>query len=42
MWIGVKHETLAFEAAVAAADAVKGILRQAGFPNIGPLSASQR
>ena len=34
VWIGVKHETLAFEAAVAAADAVKDILRQAGFPNI--------
>jgi hypothetical protein len=34
MWIGVKHEMLAFEAAVTAADAVKDILRQAGFPNI--------
>ncbi|KAG0634813.1 hypothetical protein HOY80DRAFT_1012275 [Tuber brumale] len=34
MWIGVKHETLAFEAAVTAAGAVEGILRQAGFPKI--------
>ncbi|CAZ85740.1 unnamed protein product [Tuber melanosporum] len=34
MWIGVKHEMLMFEAAVTAADAVKDILRQAGFLNI--------
>jgi len=34
MWIGVKHETLAFEAAVTAAGTVKDILRQAGFPKI--------
>ncbi|KAG0128864.1 hypothetical protein HOY82DRAFT_621389 [Tuber indicum] len=34
VWIGVKHETLAFEAAMTAADAVKHILCQAGFPKI--------
>jgi hypothetical protein len=34
MWIGVKHETLPFEDAVAAADAIKGILDLAGFPEI--------
>jgi len=39
MWIGVKHETLAFEAAVTAADAVKDILRQA---RLRSLSASRR
>ncbi|KAG8891324.1 hypothetical protein FRC01_014764 [Tulasnella sp. 417] len=34
MWIGVKHESLLFDAAVAAADAIKGILSIAGFPEI--------
>ncbi|PWW80501.1 hypothetical protein C7212DRAFT_361520 [Tuber magnatum] len=34
IWIGVQHETLAFEAAVTAADTIKDILRQAGFPKI--------
>ena len=34
IWIGVKYKTLSFEEAVAAADAIKGILRLAGFPEI--------
>ncbi|KAF8874482.1 hypothetical protein BD779DRAFT_1664243 [Infundibulicybe gibba] len=34
MWIGVKHESLRFEDAVAAADAIKGILSIAGFPEV--------
>jgi len=34
MWIGVKHETLLFDDAVAAAKAIKGILSQGGFPEI--------
>ncbi|KAG7442270.1 uncharacterized protein BT62DRAFT_973805 [Guyanagaster necrorhizus] len=34
MWIGVKHKTLPFDAAVAAADAIKLILSLAGFPDI--------
>ncbi|KAF8874483.1 hypothetical protein BD779DRAFT_1703538 [Infundibulicybe gibba] len=34
MWIGVKPETLHFEDAVVAADAIKGILTIAGFPDI--------
>jgi hypothetical protein len=34
MWIGVKHKTLDFDDAVAAANAIKGILSQAGFPDI--------
>jgi hypothetical protein len=34
MWIGVKHETLDFDDAVAAANAIKDILSQAGFPDI--------
>ena len=34
MWIGVKHETLLFDAAVAAADAIKHTLGLAGFPEI--------
>ena len=34
MWIGVKHETLLFDAAVAAADAIKRILSLAGFPEV--------
>jgi len=34
MWIGVKHKTLSFDDAVAATDAIKGILSLAGFPEI--------
>ncbi|PWW76389.1 hypothetical protein C7212DRAFT_357331 [Tuber magnatum] len=34
MWIGVKHETLTYEAAVTAANTVKDILFQAGFPKL--------
>ncbi|KAG0133117.1 hypothetical protein HOY82DRAFT_584602 [Tuber indicum] len=34
VWIGVKRQTLTFEAAVTAADTVKHILWQAGFPTI--------
>ena len=34
MWIGVKHRTLLFNDAVAAANAIKAILSQAGFPKI--------
>ncbi|KAG7451365.1 uncharacterized protein BT62DRAFT_927053 [Guyanagaster necrorhizus] len=34
MWIGVKHKTLPFDVAVAAADAIKVILSLAGFPEI--------
>jgi hypothetical protein len=32
--VGVKHKTLSFEEAVAAADTIKGILSLAGFPEI--------
>ncbi|KAG8808704.1 hypothetical protein FRC17_003821, partial [Serendipita sp. 399] len=34
MWIGVKHKTLLFDDAVAAANAIKRILSLAGFPEI--------
>ncbi|PWW76384.1 hypothetical protein C7212DRAFT_357329 [Tuber magnatum] len=34
IWIGVKHETLTYQAAVTAANTVKDILFQAGFPNL--------
>ena len=34
LWIGVKPRTLSFDEAVAAADAVKVILSQAGFDDI--------
>ncbi|KAG8906166.1 hypothetical protein FRC01_008107 [Tulasnella sp. 417] len=34
IWIGVKQETLLFDAAVAAADVIKRILTVAGFPEI--------
>ncbi|KAG8893234.1 hypothetical protein FRB99_002117, partial [Tulasnella sp. 403] len=34
MWIGVRHETLLFDDAVAAARSIKDILSQAGFPDI--------
>ncbi|EJC98230.1 uncharacterized protein FOMMEDRAFT_137152 [Fomitiporia mediterranea MF3/22] len=34
MWIGVKHKTLVFDNAVAAAITIKDILSQAGFPDI--------
>ena len=34
MWIGVKRETLDFEDAVTAANGIKDILSQAGFPDI--------
>lgn len=34
VWIGVKHDTLLFDNAVAAANAIKAILTSAGFPEI--------
>ena len=34
MWIGVHPETLPYHVAVAAAEAIKNILAQAGFPEI--------
>ena len=34
MWVGVKHRSLLFDATVAAADRIKGILSRAGFPRI--------
>ena len=34
IWIGVKHETLLFDDAVAAGNAIKDILGQVGFPEI--------
>jgi hypothetical protein len=35
MWIGLLHGSLLLDAAVAAANAIKGILGPAGFPDVG-------